>query len=1472
MWKKFKFKREILSFFLVFGLILSNLGVIGVKAEGTGRDVSALLAAANPDIESKITVTQDGAEIPSGSFIDYNKPVKITAKDIVIPLKSDFPAPADYVKAGDTAKFILGKVKLGKGVKISGAVSNIELDDGTVIGKFTVKSEPAGADEEKITAELSFAKDKETEFDTKAGLKIKVWADFDLTEIQDPPKPGETKDVTVFGKTFKVGTEKVEIDMTKDYDVDYNKGQINWVVTIKSKSSLAGYKFADDLTPISGAASSYIPGTFVIKNEDGSEFYKGEPKFENRSHIEVVGGKVITYTFAAGAPSSVKVEFATEILDWELTNGIEKTNKAELFLAESLEKPVKDAEKTAKVIADWGKKQIKQKNGAYFYEDGDDYCVEWEIIFKGTNKKLKDVVIEDVPPFDEYNQSRLKFISAELFKGNAVSDSWQSVKTYGDGKDLPMPADHKYKLSDAGIDELDEDIKLHIVSKIAKEDVPVLMTFKNVAYITFGEDKKLNGIHWAKVVIDPKVHSILKKVKNADFSKKEEGHVDYEAQWEVAVENDAVVEGKTYVYDPIIYSTDVRTNAVLDSFTVYKNGAEVSIKSNKPLKDIVAGTIKNIKHNVYMNDFKPGKIESAVDGKNIGDEHDISCEVYELRYEGNPVGHLLEVSLKQEKENGKVKIYEKNADGSIKQDKSGKVKYKQTFSFSTKLVSPEMLVEKDETRNANIAALVRYINGKDWITFGEAWPYYESRMLKKQVLKTDAAKKILKSDTVAANVNTDNIDTVTDADGVLKNSYNKWDQSVLYRLSVNAEGIEGISKYTGDVQVKDEMPKSWAFDTINGKDFLIYKGKKVVDVTSNEAFVEAEGEPLDETVWSQFLEFKKEGYGIGGDSTSDSIKALFTFKKLDEPYVILIKAKLTDEALLDKDGKPLNKNDKVTNKADLIMGGRRKTDRQTVAYDATFIAKDYKENKTSDEKVKDVTWMINYAPYSMPSSIRKKIEAAGTKVELVDVLGNGMEIKADSEGNPDFSGDNFVLTEKWEENGNPQVKTYKGEELKSENVVKYDKIKRELRVILKNPKHEYDFSYITDITESKGAKLVNTVKIVVNGTDEHAEVTKTYIVKNSGASASWKDVKKANLTIYKVDGKKEALSGAKFMLTKTGDPAFNMEKEVGTDGKLTFENLSDGEYKLKETKAPGDDYVLTGKVYTFKVTQKSVDSFTIERPEEVKDEIEYVQGEEFGLRIYNYKKGENAVALELLKIDKADQHLLAGAKFRLTRVKENPSEDTYTTEGVTDREGQIIFENLVKGTYILEEIKAPKGYKIGSVAKFEIKVDPAAPDVGGEPNKIQIVNEAVNKDKIRMFEGAVLVTNEKETTTPPGPNPDPGPNPNPNPDPGPGPGPNPPTPDLPVYPPNDTPDPNDPGSPDEFVVVDEDGTPQGKYIKKTKPNGEKEYVIDEDGTPKGNVNLPKTGGTSNTIYYIGGAMLLVFAAGFVIRRKRHDAE
>ena len=101
-------------------------------------------------------------------------------------------------------------------------------------------------------------------------------------------------------------------------------------------------------------------------------------------------------------------------------------------------------------------------------------------------------------------------------------------------------------------------------------------------------------------------------------------------------------------------------------------------------------------------------------------------------------------------------------------------------------------------------------------------------------------------------------------------------------------------------------------------------------------------------------------------------------------------------------------------------------------------------------------------------------------------------------------------------------------------------------------------------------------------------------------------------------------------------------------------------------------------------------------------------------------------------------------------------------------------------------------------------------------------------------------------------------------------------PSVPIYPLNNTPDPNLPGSPREIDVVYRDGTPIGRFIKEDREDGKKVYVLKRNGTPLSTfkftkvLELPKTGGVDNIYYYLLGAGLAL-ASGMmmgVMSRRR----
>ena len=282
--------------------------------------------------------------------------------------------------------------------------------------------------------------------------------------------------------------------------------------------------------------------------------------------------------------------------------------------------------------------------------------------------------------------------------------------------------------------------------------------------------------------------------------------------------------------------------------------------------------------------------------------------------------------------------------------------------------------------------------------------------------------------------------------------------------------------------------------------------------------------------------------------------------------------------------------------------------------------------------------------------------------------------------------------------------------------------------------------------------------------------------------------------------------------------------------------------------------------------------------------------------------------------------MLSGAEFEL---KKNNVAVTATPQ-ITGANGELTFEGLTEGIYVLKEVKAPNGYKkndteyvikIEKVGNNFIKTldkdyaDAILTDASGDLTVINVplpssgngggggvggggtppVTNTEEPTKPTKPEDPTKPTKPEDPTKPTKPE-EPTKSTKPikptKPD-------NPEDPDVPEvpdmpeepetpdttpttpsYPINRTPDPNDPNSPDEITVIGDDGAPLGKYVKKQKPNGEFEYISVDDGTPLGGhkvPTLPKTGGAGNAWYYAVGAGL-VLGAGLMFKKRDEEEQ
>ncbi|HEL1583123.1 TPA: discoidin domain-containing protein [Streptococcus suis] len=165
------------------------------------------------------------------------------------------------------------------------------------------------------------------------------------------------------------------------------------------------------------------------------------------------------------------------------------------------------------------------------------------------------------------------------------------------------------------------------------------------------------------------------------------------------------------------------------------------------------------------------------------------------------------------------------------------------------------------------------------------------------------------------------------------------------------------------------------------------------------------------------------------------------------------------------------------------------------------------------------------------------------------------------------------------------------------------------------------------------------------------------------------------------NGQKRPLQGAVFTLSRDGKVVRRVTSD--SDGILNIRDVYGGTYKLREVSAP-EGYALdpTEK----EIVIRNADNITIDgRPYNANTPPEIVNTKYISLQIDKYTQGET--------------RRLKGAVFRL-RSKEN---NRYSvTLGENASSATFLFTNLAKGTYVLEELTAPAGYK--KITPIEIEV------------------------------------------------------------------------------------------------------------------------------------------------------------------------
>ena len=175
------------------------------------------------------------------------------------------------------------------------------------------------------------------------------------------------------------------------------------------------------------------------------------------------------------------------------------------------------------------------------------------------------------------------------------------------------------------------------------------------------------------------------------------------------------------------------------------------------------------------------------------------------------------------------------------------------------------------------------------------------------------------------------------------------------------------------------------------------------------------------------------------------------------------------------------------------------------------------------------------------------------------------------------------------------------------------------------------------------------------------------------------------------------LEGAEFVLEykKTGSSIFRelpgSRRRSNSEGKLVWNDLVDGDYRVIETKAPDGNYDTD-----LNLGEKA--TFTIAKNQNGYYEIKEVTPSDY--KITNKEKPEEPKIetgeFEFTKIDSEDKKPLQEVEFTLTSdAPVGPEKDKfdYKVSKTTGADGKINYTKLYPGTYTLKETKQLPGYK-----------------------------------------------------------------------------------------------------------------------------------------------------------------------------------
>lgn len=1172
---KNKKRNFLLIWILALALLLNVLTFVPVVAEGEDEFLEDCLDGLDVLIfNGQVQVSEEPVNFENlgywitqgGTSIDNE--TTITTDDINIKFTFRVPMAHEDIDGYEGERFKGGECvyfELSNGFKVSGDTAVLDLD-GVEIGEISYHY-----DEEKGVsyAKIAFADKGKGVFETDPvdGSYINVWASFDATLTYDDKVLGDDineRSVKILGKEVTVTglAAKYVYDVEKTGALNTEDQTIDWTVTITAT------KDGDDISLEGYTFSDDLTGV--------GDYVTGSFKVDGTLPTPDYGeNKVLSYTFPAETMSPVTVTFSTKIDKDSFDENYEiiGTNKAELTKDDDVKGDGKydfDFEPTwiVKSLDTVEKGEID--SGMY---NPADTTITWKITANHLGASLKNVVIKDYLP----EGLVLDSASYRLWNGTNWDPLLISDGTpFDDWTEVTGNGDRYYAFA---FPTLDKKIELTIIAKVtdtkpAWEEV----TYTNSASIEWGTEGNdgWDGGSSSGVGVPIGVDSIIKsgkRLKNVNnHGENDKTIVDAGVEWTVNI-NALGVEYKNLVaYDLIVHGApDFTWNS--DTMTIVDSSDNgIIINSN------VLSTLKPRYNQKYIEgSFKPTHENSE----------DFTWAVYQVKQDGEVIADLLVVTLNK-------------VEGTTEDSKQ----YKQTsFTFRTLVLDPTIYAGNESKYVRNTASL---FGNNSLKKHADAWVEFTSNILEKKMLKRETA-----------NFN----ETANATEG-----FDYVNKTAIFRILVNKDGLklsemeingsDEVNK-VGAVTLHDTLPVGWVF--------VDYDTEQSVNSANSEFKIHLYEADTNGNIIANDNPEATATVITAGSSTASAV-AEYTFNSLDKSYVVLIKAKLTDEQY---------KKELIDNKSTTTF-----TNKAQLFYNGTKLTNEKSQNITVNSQILDkkgtldnggfITWTVDYNPYGIEVS---------DPVFIVDELppiisppiGSDGKLLIDEDGTTYISITSFELKEDGERSAPGStidvkvgtVEYDEGGEVKGVNDgnVAYDPVTGFLVFDIEDAKVAYRFTYTTEITGGKaGDEITN--KVSLYGV-EGKEITsdKEFSVSESHVNAGF--MRAGRIVIKKTDAKGVSIDApATFTLyTADGSTVRWQGKTVG--GSVAIGGLRPGNYILEETTAP-EDYTASDIKYYIEIS-KSGDSFSYKFytfTEDVNDKVE-IADPAFGnqLSVVNYQAG-----------------------------------------------------------------------------------------------------------------------------------------------------------------------------------------------------------------------------------------------------------